>query len=251
MTSVTQTCRDLAELTPAAQLACRLLFQECVKAGIDDIFITETFRSQARQNYLYEQGRTRLYDAAGKKLSKVTWTLSSNHTSRRAWDIAVAPNKTLYDISTLTKVGAIAKKLGITWGGYWPFSQYDAPHFEIAANWKAPAGYWLEGTVIVPSNSKLKVQLIVNDKAQGLEGVNDGKYYRVQSGTFNTQGQANAASQMLDKNGVANAAYTKVIQDGDKWRFVTGSYKTHAVANNAINEMKRIGILKYAEVIPA
>ncbi|CAM5718911.1 hypothetical protein LSPH24S_04197 [Lysinibacillus sphaericus] len=82
MTSVTTTCRDLAELLPAAQTACRLLFQECYKAGIKNIFITETYRSQARQHYLYAQGRTR----PGKI---VTWTLKSNHKSRLAWDIAV------------------------------------------------------------------------------------------------------------------------------------------------------------------
>ncbi|MEA0565289.1 M15 family metallopeptidase [Lysinibacillus irui] len=163
-TSVTQTCRDLSELTAAAQTACRLLFQECYKAGIVDIFITETYRSQARQNYLHEQGRTRLFDDAGNKLYKVTWTLLSNHTSRRAWDIAVAPPRDLYDKSTLSRVGAIAKRLGITWGGYWPAGQYDAPHFEIPTSWKMPKGYKLEGQVIVPSNSKLKVQLFVEDK---------------------------------------------------------------------------------------
>lgn len=157
MTSVTTTCRDISELTSAAQTACRLLFQECYKAGIDFIFITETYRSQARQNYLYEQGRTR----PGQK---VTWTLKSNHTSRRAWDIAVAPPRNLYDISILSKVGAIAKKLGIEWGGYWQAGNYDAPHFEIPSNWAMPKGYKLEGEVIVPSNSKMKVQLIVKDK---------------------------------------------------------------------------------------
>ncbi|CAM5484160.1 Peptidoglycan L-alanyl-D-glutamate endopeptidase OS=Lysinibacillus sphaericus OX=1421 GN=LS41612_04705 PE=4 SV=1 [Lysinibacillus sphaericus] len=82
MTSVTTTCRDLAELLPSAQTACRLLFQECYKAGIKNIFITETYRSQTRQKYLYAQGRTR----PGKV---VTWTLNSNHKSRLAWDIAV------------------------------------------------------------------------------------------------------------------------------------------------------------------
>ncbi|MCS5500861.1 M15 family metallopeptidase [Lysinibacillus sp. A4] len=159
MTSITTTCRDLSELTATAQTACRLLFQECYKAGIDFIFITETFRSQARQNYLYEQGRSR----PGQK---VTWTRNSNHTSRRAWDIAVAPPRNLYDISTLSKVGVIAKKLGIEWGGYWEAGKYDAPHFEIPSNWTMPKGYKLEGQVIVPSNSKLKVQLIVKDKSQ-------------------------------------------------------------------------------------
>lgn len=156
MTSVTTTCRDLSELTAAAQTACQLLFQECYKAGIDFIFVTETYRSQARQNYLYEQGRTR----PGQK---VTWTLKSNHTSRRAWDIAVAPPRNLYDISTLAKIGSIAKKLGIEWGGYWQAGNYDAPHFEIPSNWAIPKGYKLEGQVIVPTSSTVKVQLIKED----------------------------------------------------------------------------------------
>ncbi len=128
--SVTTTCRDLAELLPVAQTPCRLLFQECYKAGIHNIFVTETYRSQARQNYLYAQGRTR----PGKI---VTWTLKSNHTSRLAWDIAVAPPKPLYDVDTLTKVGAIARKLGITWGGDWA-RRIDRPHFEVKRNWKMP-----------------------------------------------------------------------------------------------------------------
>jgi len=157
MTNVTTTCRDLSELTAAAQIACRLLFQECYKSGIVDIFITETYRSQARQNYLYEQGPTR----PGQQ---VTWTRNSNHTSRRAWDIAVAPPRNLYDISTLSKVGAIAKKLGIEWGGYWEAGKYDAPHFEIPTTWKMPNGYKLEGQVIVPISSAVRVQLIVENK---------------------------------------------------------------------------------------
>ncbi len=151
--SVTTTCRDLSELTAAAQTACQLLFQECYKVGIDFIFITETYRSQARQNYLYEQGRTRPGQV-------VTWTRNSNHTSRRAWDIAVAPPRNLYDISTLSKVGAIAKKLGIEWGGYWEAGKYDAPHFEILTTWKMPSGFKLEGQVVVPTSSAVKIQLI-------------------------------------------------------------------------------------------
>ena len=157
MTSVTTTCRDLAELTSAAQQACRLLFQECYKAGIRNIFITETYRSQARQNYLYEQGRTRPGQI-------VTWTRNSNHKSRLAWDVAVGPPQSLYDVTTLNRVGAIAKKLGITWGGTWT-GNIDRPHFEVKANWKMPKGYVL-GKVIVPSNSKMQVQLIVEDKPQ-------------------------------------------------------------------------------------
>nr|WP_281486514.1 hypothetical protein [Lysinibacillus sphaericus] len=44
MTSITTTCRDISELLPVAQTACRLLFQECFKAGIKNVFITETYR---------------------------------------------------------------------------------------------------------------------------------------------------------------------------------------------------------------
>lgn len=154
--SVTTTCRDISELLPVAQTACRLLFQECYKAGIRDIFITETYRSQARQDYLYAQGRTRPGQI-------VTWTKKSRHTSRLAWDIAVAPPKSLYDTATLNKVGAIARKLGIIWGGDWTGS-IDRPHFEVTPSWTMPKGYKLEGTVIVPTTSKLKVQLIIDEK---------------------------------------------------------------------------------------
>ncbi|MEA0553528.1 M15 family metallopeptidase [Lysinibacillus irui] len=152
-TNITTTCRDLDQLLSVAQIACRLLFQECYKEGINNIFITETYRSQERQNYLYAQGRTRPGQI-------VTWTLSSNHTSRLAWDIAIGPPQSLYDEVTLTRVGAIARKLGITWGGDWTGNK-DRPHFEVPKSWKMPANYKLEGQVIVPISSKKKVQLII------------------------------------------------------------------------------------------
>ncbi|WP_342472478.1 M15 family metallopeptidase [Metasolibacillus sp. FSL H7-0170] len=158
--SVEATIRDLTELLPVGQTACRLLFQECYKAGIRNIFITETYRSQERQNYLYAQGRTRPGPI-------VTWTLNSNHTSRLAWDIAVSPPNVLYDAVILNKVGAIARKLNITWGGDW-LGSVDRVHFEIKSTWQMPSGYKLEGTVIVPSNSKLQVQLIVADPKEGI-----------------------------------------------------------------------------------
>lgn len=121
---VTKTCRDLNELLPEARGACALFLAECKKRGID-IFITETYRSQARQNYLYQQGRTR----AG---IQVTWTLSSNHTPRLAWDIATVKKDAQgkpYHIPTLEAAGQVAKELGIEWGGTW--AKIDRPHFQI------------------------------------------------------------------------------------------------------------------------
>lgn len=130
MTDITKSCRDINELSTVAKKACTLFLDECKKAKID-IFITETYRSQARQNYLYEQGRTR----PGQK---VTWTKSSNHTGRMAWDIAVSPPKDLYDVATLKKAGEVAKKLNIEWGGTWSKENLDMPHFQVDKNWKAP-----------------------------------------------------------------------------------------------------------------
>lgn len=120
-------CRDINELLPAAQKACRLFMKKCGEADLK-IFITETYRSQARQNELYAQGRT-------KPGQIVTWTTESNHTDRLAWDIACI-GKELYDISVLNKAGKIGKSLGITWGGEW--STPDKPHFEVKADWIEP-----------------------------------------------------------------------------------------------------------------
>lgn len=201
-TSVTTTCRDLAELLPAAQTACRLLFQECYKAGIKNIFITETYRSQARQNYLYAQGRTRPGQI-------VTWTLNSNHKSRLAWDIAVDPPQSLYDVTTLSKIGAIARKLGITWGGDWVGS-IDRPHFEVKSSWKMPKGYKLEGQIKVPTNSKGQVQLIVEDKKEEIKVTNTN--WNPGSPAMKTETE-NYIAQAV-KDGIIQASHLKDLQNG-------------------------------------
>ncbi|MBT2718084.1 M15 family metallopeptidase [Bacillus sp. ISL-57] len=152
---ITKACRDINELSSVAKKACNLFLNECEKAGVD-IFITETYRSQSRQNYLYEQGRTRKGD-------KVTWTRSSNHTGRMAWDIAVMPPKYLYDLTTLEKAGAIARKLGIEWGGDWK-TNIDRPHFQVNKNWKAPVEKKVVKTYTVKAGDSLSKILKTNDK---------------------------------------------------------------------------------------
>lgn len=47
-----------------------------------DFVVTETFRSQERQDELWAQGRT-------KPGRKVTWTRKSKHTEGRAFDFAM------------------------------------------------------------------------------------------------------------------------------------------------------------------
>ena len=118
--------RDINELLPVAQKACRLFLSECEKEGLD-VLITETYRSQERQNELYAKGRIE----PGKK---VTWTKNSRHTSRMAWDICKNKKGEEYsDSDFFISCGAIAKRLGITWGGDWKTP--DRPHFEVRKNW--------------------------------------------------------------------------------------------------------------------
>lgn len=124
--AVTETVRDIGALTKKAQVACKLFMEECKKRGLN-VLITETYRSQERQNYLYEQGRTR----PGKV---VTWTKKSRHTSRRAWDICKNQKGAEYsDESFFKECGAVAAKFGIVWGGTWKTP--DTPHFEVSENW--------------------------------------------------------------------------------------------------------------------
>ena len=124
--SVTKTIRDISELAPNAQKACNLFMEECKRQGLN-VLITETYRSQERQDYLYAQGRTR-------KGNKVTWTKNSRHTSRRAWDICKNLKGHEYsDTEFFHKCGEIARKFGITWGGDW--STPDMPHFEVSEVW--------------------------------------------------------------------------------------------------------------------
>lgn len=150
--SVTKANRDIKSLQPIAQKACKLFLDTCKERNIP-IFITETHRSQERQNYLYEQGRTRPGQI-------VTWTRSSNHTGGYAWDIAVNPPHDLYDAKIIAKAGAVAKELGIEWGGTW--KEKDTPHFQVDKNWKEPKGAYKVEKVKIELNSIVKEVEAIN-----------------------------------------------------------------------------------------
>ncbi len=122
--------KDLSALLPCAKKAAELFLKECEKAGLK-VRVTETYRTQERQNELYQQGRTK----PGKV---VTWTKNSRHTSRRAWDICQNIKGLEYDQSKgfFDNCGKVAKKLGITWGGEWKTP--DKPHFEVNSDWQEP-----------------------------------------------------------------------------------------------------------------
>ena len=185
--SITKSCRDINQLAPVAQTACNLFMSKCKEAGLN-VLITETIRTQERQNYLYCQGRT-VAQATAKGISKdfatkycnpkanrVTWTLSSNHKTGMAWDICKNIKGQEYsDKSFFEKAGKIAKELGIEWGGTWtsPPDTPDTPHFQVDKNWKAPAG----------ANSKeeynvTKTKIELNGKEKEVDTINvDGFNY--------------------------------------------------------------------------
>lgn len=139
-TSITTPCKDLNELNPLVKQQAELFLKKCEEEGLK-IKITETYRSQERQNYLYCQGRT-VAQATAKGISQtfakqycnpsanqVTWTLKSNHTSRKAFDICQNIASDLYNTAVLKKAGQIAKTIGLDWGGDWTSSP-DMPHIE-------------------------------------------------------------------------------------------------------------------------
>ncbi|MGL5765931.1 MAG: M15 family metallopeptidase [Sarcina sp.] len=118
----TKSCRDIKQLDKDTMQACEIFLAECKKVGLN-IIVTETYRPQARQDYLYEQGRSR----PGKV---VTNTRKSVHTSKRAFDICHNVKGDEYNNRILDKAGKIGMDLGLAWGGSWT-SFVDKPHFEL------------------------------------------------------------------------------------------------------------------------
>ena len=92
----------------------------------DKIFITEAFRTQERQNYLYSLWRTLPW-------TKITWTLNSNHSKGLAVDIAFKW-KELYpkNIEEWKVVAEVAKQYWIDW--WYDLWGRDKPHLQD--NWK-------------------------------------------------------------------------------------------------------------------
>lgn len=107
-----------------------------------------TLRTFAEQDALYAQGRTKLYDANGKKLGKVTQAKGgqSIHNYGLALDIVLLKDTNgddTFDAASWEdnidfdkdgkadwmEIVAIFKKHGWVWGGNWT-SFKDKPHFE-------------------------------------------------------------------------------------------------------------------------
>jgi hypothetical protein len=125
--SSTEIISDLDELSPKTRELAIKFLEKCEEKGLS-VRITETYRTQARQEMLYKQGRT----TSG---SVVTWTKNSKHTKRRAFDICENNTDDPYgDLEFFRKCAEIGKEVGLTPGYY--FERYqDMPHYELNRWW--------------------------------------------------------------------------------------------------------------------
>ena len=122
----TERIREISELTPHTQKLCKEFLNRCENAGLP-VIITETYRSQKRQDELFKQGR----ETDGPV---VTWTKNSRHTKRRAFDIAKRGPDPYGDEEFFRKCAEIGKEVGLNPGYFWDDYQ-DKPHFQFDAWW--------------------------------------------------------------------------------------------------------------------
>lgn len=168
---ITKPCRSLDELLPEVKKGAELFLEECKKQGLN-VLITETYRPQARQDWLYEQGRTR----AGKK---VTWTKKSKHTSRRAFDICKNVKGHEFDDSAFFKKCAdIAVSMGFTAGYYW--DKQDMPHIQLDTGNHIKVQVNNKGSEYM----KEKVKITFEGKTEEVECINDGGHRYMQLQDF-------------------------------------------------------------------
>ena len=133
--------RDFKALHPRLQVMATELKEKCAEQGISILF-SECVRTKAEQDALYAQGRT----TAGKI---VTNAKGSTYSSQHQWGIAVdfyinmdvdgdgKKSDDAFNNSTglFERVGAIAKSIGLGWGGDWtsPKAEYGTPEKFMAA----------------------------------------------------------------------------------------------------------------------
>lgn len=119
--------RDITQLHPRLQEKIAELKELCKKENLN-IGIGECFRSVAEQDALYAQGRTK----PGNIISNAK---GSTYSSQHQWGISFDFFKNIKgheydDTAFFNRVGALAKSIGLAWGGDWK-SPVDKPHLYL------------------------------------------------------------------------------------------------------------------------
>ena len=129
--------RKIEDLQPLLQVKARYFLNLCERewpGGDVDVLITNTLRTMAEQQALYDQGRSK----PGKI---VTWAKpgSSAHNYGLAFDfVPLRMGKPVWgtkgaDLDLWMRMGHLGETLGLEWGGRW--KKVDMPHFQIP-NWR-------------------------------------------------------------------------------------------------------------------
>jgi len=139
--------RDISRLHPELRKIAEKLQQLCQNAGLP-LLITETFRTKERQDELFAQGRT----TPGSIVTSVRYP-DSAHCWGVAFDFCRNLKGKEFDNSDkfFNKVAALAKPLGLTWGGDWT-GFVDMPHFEFTKFMPGSSTQTLKKQFVSPEN---------------------------------------------------------------------------------------------------
>lgn len=134
--------RDLADLAPYVAEAAREFLARCAADGLF-LVVTQTKRTPAEQQTLYDQGRTRPGKIVTNAKPGASPHCPSGDGPALAFDVAFRVPETgevTWDPQegrSWAEVGAIGESLGLEWGGRWTGFP-DRPHFQWP-NWRQVA----------------------------------------------------------------------------------------------------------------
>lgn len=117
----------IEDLDADVQQMCKRLLAGARAEGIE-LVVTQTYRTPAEQQALYDRGRTQPGPIVTYAPAGYSW-----HEFRRAFDVAITNHpkdkdkKDLYD-GPWEKVGDLGELCGLEWGGRWKHP--DRPHFQ-------------------------------------------------------------------------------------------------------------------------
>lgn len=137
--------RDINLLHPRLRKIVPQIIAECKAQGLP-VLVTQTLRTKAEQDALYAQGRTK----PGNIVTNA-WYPNSAHCWGVAFDFCRNIKGREYDDSDgfFSKVAAIAKPYGLTWGGDWK-NFVDKPHLELTEFMPGASVAWLIRTYSTP-----------------------------------------------------------------------------------------------------